>query len=350
MAKADVQLWTSSDLKAQGSLWQQFGESQGLPAIHSGPRWLVALAEGLDHEAYVIDARLDGNVVGVLPLVFMKSLLFGRFLVSLPYLNWSGAIAEDEAVARALIDRAVELADELDVRYLELRHLSERSHPALTQKLTSKVQMHLPLSSSAETVWKQLKSVVRTQIRKGQKQGFSVVWGGKELLDGFYHVFAHNMRDLGTPVFGRRLFERILTQFPEQAELCVVEFEAAPVAGALAVHGQGITEVPSAAVLREFRPTAANSWMYWQLVERAVEREQALFDFGRSTIDSGTYVFKKKWGAVPEPTAWQYYVRKGNAVDMRPDGGKYDRAIKIWQRLPVGVTRLIGPTIVRGIP
>lgn len=320
------------------------------PASFRDMRWLAVLQKGLRHKSVVIEARRGGELVGALPLALVDSFLFGKYLVSLPYVNWAGVICESPEVGRALIDRAVALADELDVRHLELRHEAEYQHPALTQRMDSKANMRLTLSGSADDVWKKLRSVVRTQIRKGQSQGFQVEWGSVQLLDDFYDVFAQNMRDLGTPVYGRALFRCILTLFPAEAELCIVRLAGKPVAAALAVHGDGITEVPSASVERAFRSTAANSFMYWELIQRALGRGQGVFDFGRSTIDSGTFAFKKKWGAEPQPAIWQYYRRKGEVSDIRPDGGKYDRLIGIWKRIPVFVTKIIGPPIVRGIP
>lgn len=325
--------------------WQLQGAAVGRDL-----RWLAVLRDGLLHEPYLLEACEDGKSVGLLPLAFVNSLLFGSFLVSLPYLNWAGVVADRTDVAQALIDRAVELADELDADHLELRHERELPHRALTERLESKANMRLSIGAGADAVWDQLKSVVRTQVRKGQNQDFSIEWGTVALLDDFYGVFAQNMRDLGTPVYGKALFRSALFALRPDAELCVVRLEGRPVAGALAVHGRGITEVPSASVERQFRSTAANSYMYWELIRRAIDRGQQIFDFGRSTIDSGTYAFKKKWGAIPEPAVWQYYRRRGRVADIRPDGGKYDRMIAVWKHIPVPITRLIGPWIVRGIP
>ncbi|MBN2474417.1 MAG: FemAB family PEP-CTERM system-associated protein [Pirellulales bacterium] len=350
MTSTEIEVHTSAQWNGQEHVWREYTARAGISGVHCDPRWVLALRDGLRLEACWVVAKQDERVVGLLPLTLVKSLLFGRFLVSLPYVNWAGVIAEEEPVARALIDRAVELADQWDVRYLELRHETEYEHPALTQKLTEKVHMRLPLESSEESVWKQLKQVVRTQIRKGEKGGLAIDWGRHELLRDFYRVFAHNMRDLGTPVYSRRLFSSILDQFPGDAELCVVRLEGRPIAAAVAIHSHGITEVPSASALRAYRATAANSLMYWRLVQRAIERGQSVFDFGRSTLGGNTYTFKKKWGARPEPAVWQYYVRKGDVGDMRPDNKKYDRMIRIWQRLPVCLTRVVGPAIVRGIP
>jgi len=331
--------------------WQAFLDRFGAAAMYCDPRWLAVLRDGFGAQPYLLQASAGGRIVGLLPLAFLQSMLFGRFLVSLPYVNWAGVTADSEAAATALLDRALEIAEALDVRSLQLRHEHRRAHPGLAHELTGKAQMRLPLGPQIDETWKQLRSVVRTQVRKGEKQGFTIHWGGVELLDEFYDVFAENMRDLGTPVFGRSLFLGILQRFaPEGAELCVVRTNGKPVGGAMVVHGPGLTEVPSASVLREYRSTAANSLMYWRLIQRATERGQQVFDFGRSTIDSSTYAFKLKWGARPHPVTWQCFLRKGTAADLRPESGKYDRMIAVWQRLPVWFTRWIGPPIVRGIP
>lgn len=313
--------------------------------------WLAVLHAGLRHDPYLFEVRESDRVVGRLPLALVQSRLFGRFLVSLPYLNIAGVQAENPEAASALVDRAVELADQLDVQYLELRHEQAIEHPALTHSMTHKVQMRLELPATVEALWKQIGSKVRNQVVNGEKHELTVQWGGTRLLKDFYDVFSRNMRDLGTPVYSRRLFEAILKYLDGQAELCVVNSGSRPIAAALLIHGPaGTTEVPSASSLRAFNSMNANMLMYWHLLKRSVERGQKCFDFGRSTIDGNTFRFKKQWGARPFPTVWQYYVRRGSIGEMRPENGKYGRAIEIWKRLPLGVTRLLGPAIVRGIP
>jgi FemAB-related protein (PEP-CTERM system-associated) len=158
------------------------------------------------------------------------------------------------------------------------------------------------------------------------------------------------MRDLGTPVYPKRLFAAILDQFAGDAELCALRLNGQAVAAALLVHGRGATEVPSASSLRKFNATSANMVMYWHLLQRAIERRQPVFDFGRSTIDSNTYRFKRQWGAEPSPSVWQYYVRRGTIGDLRPDNARFQLAIRAWQQLPLPIANLLGPAIVRGIP
>jgi FemAB-related protein (PEP-CTERM system-associated) len=322
----------------------------GRGALSRHPGWLEVLRQAFGHTVYGLEALADGRTRGFLPLAYVSSFLFGRFLVSLPYLNTGGVRAEDEAAGAALIDRAVRLADELGVRHLELRHEQPTEHPALTGRLTTKVHMRLALPDFPGPLWTGLPAKVRNQVRKGEKSGLKVFWGGEDLLADFYAVFSRNMRDLGTPVYGRGLFRAILRRFPQGSEVCVVRAGAVPVAAALLLHGDGVSEVPSASSLREYNSACANMLLYWNLLDRAVQRRQAVFDFGRSTVDGNTYRFKKQWGAREEPAVWQYYLRNGSADAVRPDNPRYQRLIRVWQRLPVSLTRWLGPAIVRGIP
>ncbi len=326
------------------------GNAGEFPAFGCNPAWLLVFAKAFQHRVFLLEAVRDGRIVGTLPLSLIRSVLFGRYLVSLPYVNTSGVCAQSAAAAAALVGRAVALAEELDVRYLELRHERELEHSALTHKFTDKVHMRLPLPGTVDGLWDQLKSKVRNQIRKGRSQGFTVHWGGLPLVREFHAVFSHNMRDLGTPVFSRRLFEGILEQFADRAEICVVRSAGRAIGAALLLHGAGMTEVPSASCLRAFHSTNVNMLLYWHLLQRAVERGQPVFDFGRTTVGSNTWQFKKQWDAEPHPAVWQYHVRQGSINAMRPDNARYSLPIRIWKRLPVPLTRLVGPLIARCIP
>jgi serine/alanine adding enzyme len=347
MAEVTVRVWEPHEFHSE---W--FAAPRNLFPAEStfASRWLQVLRTGLQHCPYAVVAKRGEALVGLLPLALVKSFLFGRYLVSLPYINAAGVVAESPEVAEQLITAAAELADRLQVRYLELRQEREMQHARLTQTNASKVLMRMALPATVEELWNGFKSKLRSQIKSGQKNDFTVAWGGVELLPEFYAVFSHNMRDLGTPVYSARLFAAILEAFPGAAELCVLRLKNQAVAGALLIHYPTMTEVPSASALRAFNATNANMVMYWHLLSRAVERGQTMFDFGRSTQEGSTYKFKQQWGAAPHPSVWQYYLRHGSIGDLRPGNAKFSLAIRVWQRLPVPLTRLIGPMIVRGIP
>jgi FemAB-related protein (PEP-CTERM system-associated) len=347
---AEVRTHRDRDLAQHYPRWEEYLKEKGAAAPCRQLAWLRILQEGLGHTPYCLEV-LDGqHVRGLLPLAYVSSWLFGRFLVSLPYLNSSGIVASDDASARLLVGEAVKLADRLGVKYLELRHEQVVHHPAFTDRVNGKVHMRLPLPATAGKLWDGFDAKVRNQVRKGQKNELTAHWGGEELLGEFYDVFSRNMRDLGTPVYGAGLFRAVLRYLPGQAELCVIRASTTPVATALLLHCGGISEVPSASSLREFNSTNANMLLYWNLLQRAVERGSTVFDFGRSTPDGNTYRFKKQWGALPHPAEWQYYRRNGQVSDVRPDNPRYQRLIRLWRKLPLWVTRFVGPRVVRGIP
>jgi serine/alanine adding enzyme len=325
-----------------------FGSLRG--ALSEELRWLLVLRDGLAHEPYLLEATSEGRTVGVLPLCLVASRLFGRYLVGLPYLNSGGVRAADPSIAESLIDHAVSLAEKLQVKHLELRHEVAVPHGSLPDQSNSKVHMRLDLPESETALWEGLGSKVKNQLRKGEKQGFEVRWGGLDLLGEFYEVFSRNMRDLGTPVYSSRLFASVIEQFPNGAEFCVLRLQGQAVASALLLHGSSVTEVPSASSLRQYNGTNANMHMYWQLLKRAVNRGSRVFDFGRSSRDSGTYRFKQQWGAAPVAACWQYHCLQGSMGEMRPENPKYQLAIRVWKQLPLAVTRWLGPSIVRGIP
>lgn len=345
-----IRLFGPDELPANLPRWESFVARRGPLPLSYHPAWPSILSSGLGHTPFWIEAIEGDETRGLLPLAFVRSLLFGRFLVGLPYLNYGGVMADDNEVALQLIDRAIELADHLNVRPLELRHEQAIDHPRLTTRTGHKVHMRLPLPSTSDELWKQLKPSVRNQVRKGQKNNLTVSWGGKELLPAFYDVFSRNMRDLGTPVYGRSLFHSILRQFPDRSEICVVRLDTRPIASALLLHGWYVTEVPSASSLRRYNPTCANMLMYWHLLERAVLRGHDVFDFGRSTPDGPTSKFKSQWGALASPAFWQSWTQLGDVANINSESPKYRLVIRAWQMMPVRLTRLIGPSIVRGIP
>ncbi len=332
--------------------WNLYLQRFGYDGFHLRSEWAHVFQSALKHEPHFLWTTDDDNkITGVLPLMFVSGPIFGRYLASQPYLNTGGVLADSADVAQRLINGAVELADELDVKHLELRHERHHEHPRMNAEVTEKVHMRLSLPESSEDLWNGLKSKVRSQIRKPLNNAdLTCEFGKADQLYIFYDVFCRNMRDLGTPPFPKSLFDQMLQQFGDDAEICTVRFQGTPVASGFLLHGPQTTLIPSASALREYNRTSCNMLMYWHSLERAIERGQRTFDFGRSSVDAGTHKFKKQWGSEEFPCIWQFYSRRGNVSDARPNSGKYDAMIAAWQKLPVWFTRLIGPTIVRGIP
>jgi FemAB-related protein (PEP-CTERM system-associated) len=313
------------------------------------PAWLEVIRRAFGHATRLLVAERNGRVVGVLPLVLFRSRMFGRFAVSVPFVNYGGVLADDADAADALLARAIETTRQAGGTHLELRH-TKQHFAALTPK-RHKVAMELRLEPTVEAQWAALDKKVRNQVRKGEKSELTARCGGRELLADFYRVFARNMRDLGTPVYGARFFDEVLRAFPNHARVFVVTLQHRPVAASLVHwHGDRI-EVPWASALREFNPLCANVFLYWEMLRFSVEQGFRTFDFGRSTPGEGTFQFKKQWGAEPRELVWEYWTAPGQPVpELNPKNAKYRTAIEAWQRLPVRVATMLGPMIVRNIP
>jgi len=292
-----------------------------------------------------------GCVTGVLPLVRLNSRLFGDFVVSMPYFNYGGALAQDARAAEALMQRAGALARELGVSHAEFRDKTPRDVPWPVR--TDKVVMELPLPTSDEALWKDVGPKIRAQVRRPHKDGraIEVQRGGLELLADFYQVFATNMRDLGTPVYSRTLFREILRRLPESSHLLVVRVAGRPAAAAFLLQGPERMEIPWASSLRAYNSISVNMLMYWEALKFSIERGCRSFDFGRSSVDSGTYRFKRQWGAQPRQLYWHYWLREGDQPPaLNPNNPRYRLAIQLWQKLPLAIANRLGPPIVRNLP
>lgn len=331
--------------------WDAFVAASARAVCYHQAGWRTVIERSFGIRTFYLYARdSNGMINGILPLAQMKSRLFGNFLVSLPYFNYGGVCAADASALRSLVSEAVELGAELDVRHLELRH-TENLLPDMPQK-TSKVTMRLTLPTEAEPLWRSFPSKLRSQINRPQKEGMTIKIGGAELLDGFYSVFARNMRDLGTPVYGRLFFENIMRAFPESTWICTVfTKEAQPAASGFLVGFRDVMEVPWASSIQAYNRSSPNMLLYWSMLKHACDLGYRTFDFGRSTRDGGTFRFKTQWGAEPEQLYWHYWVNGGGeAPEVSPSNPKYRLPIEIWKRLPVSLTRLVGPHIVKNIP
>jgi FemAB-related protein (PEP-CTERM system-associated) len=269
-------------------------------------------------------------------------------MTSIPFFNYGGALAVSPEVALSLMDRARALAQEQRCSFLELR--DARPQPGNWRVRTDKVSMILRLPADTAALSKQLGSKLRSQIKRAERENPSVRCGGAELLADFYQVFCRTMRDLGTPVYPRRFFEAIFKAFPQECLLVVVYRSGRPAAAGFLVMSRGHAEIPWAACREDDKPAGFNMRLYWEVLTAAIERGCTQFDFGRSTIDSGTYKFKRQWGADPLQLYWHRWERKPQEAGGGAEGGLMRHATRVWRHLPLSVANILGPIVSPGLP
>jgi FemAB-related protein (PEP-CTERM system-associated) len=335
-------------IEQPGAQWDHFARRQpGFTHFHLHG-WLDLVGEVFGHRCFPLEQRdTEGRLQGVLPLVRVKSAVFGHYLVSMPFLNYGGPLGTDAAV-RHLSARAVELAATSGAKLLELR--SRVPLPLDLPVSHRKITVLLDLPESAEALMKALPAKLRSQVRRPQKEGVTMRFGPDQVIP-FFQVFSHHMRDLGTPTLPLRFFQAIATHFPESSWFGCAWLNEQPIACGAGFAWEGEFEMTWASSLVAYNRIAPNMLVYWSFMERAIQSGLKVFNFGRCTPDSGTHRFKRQWGSRDAPLYWYQRTRDGEpASTPSPDSGAFSWGPRLWKRLPLPLATLLGPRIVRYIP
>ena len=310
--------------------------------------WRRVMEDVLGHRSHDLEARDEnGRLVGVLPLVSVRSRLTGHHLLSLPFLNYGGPVGTP-AAQTLLAEEAWTTAASIGVDDLELRARHElRSSLEVRAR---KIAVLLDLPDDPDVLWKEaFTSKLRAQIRRPLKEGMEVRFG-RDQLPAFYDVFARNMRDLGTPVLPKRYFEAVAKGLGERAVFVAVWWNGEPVAGAYGVVWRDEFEMVRASSLREHNRKAPNMLLYWSCMQEMISRGMRVFSFGRCTPGGGTHRFKRQWGARDVPLPWLAWSRSGGPGLPTAERPLFRLASEMWSRIPVAVANRVGPYLARRLP
>ena len=329
--------------------WEAFADAQPQAAPYHGWGWLEAVRLAYGFAPLPLMALRDGQPAGILPLVRMRLPGMRSWLVSLPYCDCSGPLAENEATRRDLLEHALKLARQDGAAGLEIRQ--EAPSPATS----AKVLMRLSLPAGAQRLMAAFPSKLRSQIKRPMRDGLRAMTGGRELLPPFYRVFSQNMRDLGSPNHSKRWFEAVLRGYGNRARITVVFMpDGSPAAGAVwLVHGSKAFN-PWASALRTLSRHSPNMLLYWTMLSQAADEGLTEFDMGRSAPDGGTYRFKRQWGARELGLSWQRFdpaTRRPRSPSDAAAGPTRSRKLfaACWRHLPVGLANVAGPALRRYI-
>lgn len=327
--------------------WDGFArEQRGYSHFHR-LRWRTLIAKVFGHDCIYLVARDEARtLVGLLPLVRVRSVVFGHYLVSMPFLNYGGPLGS-QAATSALIDQSVAMSQAENVKLLELR-----SRIPLQTSLDAshrKITVVLDLPPTPGELFKRFDAKLRSQIRRPQKDGVTVKFG-REQVAPFFRVFARHMRDLGTPTLPLKFFEEIAAQFPDDSWFACAYIKGEPVAAGCGFRFGDEFEMSWASSLRAYSREAPNMLLYWACMEKAIGEGLTRFNFGRCTPGSGTHRFKLQWGGREEPLWWYAFAASADVTTPSPDDRAFRWGPRIWRRLPTSVATTIGPSIVRYIP
>lgn len=328
--------------------WDAYAATHPEATVFHRAGWQRVIERSTGHAGHYLLARDQGRVVGLYPFFIVATRLFGAVGVSLPFVSYGGIVADSAEVEQALGDAAAGLAQAAGCDSIELRQL----HPLRTAWPTSdrKVVTEISTEGGPEAIFARLHQNVRNKIRKAEKNGVSVQ-AGAEYLPDFYAIYSRNLRDLGTPVLTRRFFEEALATFPDQVRIYRAVRQGRTLAAKMVIQGQGICHFVWSASIREALSHAPVHAMNWRAIEEACQAGCKSIDLGRSTADSSHQDFKKYWGGTTRTLPWAYQLLgRQRLPDLNKENHAFALAIAIWKRLPLGLSRILGPPIARGLP
>jgi FemAB-related protein (PEP-CTERM system-associated) len=333
--------------------WDAFVAAHPDATFFHRAAWRRVIAAAFGHAPHYLMAERDGAVVGVLPLFHLRSLLFGRALISVPFCVYGGPLAADAESFAALAREAAARLAPARARAVELRLRADPPEGWLdpaewVARPDLYVTFRKPISGDDEANLKAIPRKQRAMVRKAIARGLSASVG--QDVDGLWRIYAESVRNLGTPVFARRWFRLLAETFRDSMDVITVRDGERAVAAVMNFYWRDEVLPYYGGGTEAARECHANDFMYWEVMRRAAARGCRLFDYGRSKLGTGAFAFKKNWGFEPAPLAYRFRLAPGAAIpEHNPLNPKYRLLVATWKRLPLPLANLLGPAIVRGI-
>lgn len=327
--------------------WDRFVREHPQATFFHLSGWKAVIEGSFRHPSPFLYAERDGDVTGVLPLVHVKSRLFGNALVSSSFCVYGGPVCRDEESREALDRAAGELADRFGVDYLEYR-CRRRLHADWPCRDDLYATFRKALDPDPDKNLQRVRRKQRAMVRKAIKAGLVSQFDRDP--ERFFRVYSESVRDLGTPVFAKSYFRNLMAEFGPSCSVLTITAGDRPVSSVLSFYFRDEVLPYYGGGTAEARELAANDFMYWELMRRSCEAGYRIFDFGRSKRGTGAFAFKEHWGFAPEPVYHEYVLRRTDRMpEVNPLNPKYRLFIALWRRLPLAVANRLGPLIVRNL-
>jgi FemAB-related protein (PEP-CTERM system-associated) len=341
------------------SRWDEFVQAHPAGTFFHQWRWREVISSQFGYEPYYLLVEDSGCIQGVLPLFLVRSLLFGRSLVAMPWAVYGGVVARTTEAETLLVQKAMAIANDLQAKYLELRGNPYRQRGPMTTTVTSVaaikqkdlyVTFMSEIDPSDEVNLNRIPRKQRRMVRQGEKHGLKAVIDNQRLRE-FYQVYATSVHNLGTPVFGYPYFQTLIENFGDACKVFLVEYGEKVVAAVMVFFYKDQVMPYYGGALKGYLNLAPNDFMYWEVLRYGAAQGYKIFDFGRSKEGTGAFNFKRHWGFEPRPLPYFYYPVKSREIpDTSPLNPKLQWAVRIWRNLPLKLTMALGPRIVRHIP
>ena len=335
--------------KEDETAWDTYIHKSNSSTFYHQIGWKNVVEKTYKHKPVYLVAKENGEIKGVLPLFSMKSVIFGKKLVSVPFAPYGGICADNETIADGIVGEAKRITEERGADYLELRHVNANEYELGLAINNNYVTVILNLSQDPDIVWKKFNNKVRNAIRKALKSNLEISHDNN--IKEFYKLYTKNMRNLGTPPHSYAFFKNLLLEFHEHAKIVRVQYQGLTIASLFLFSFKHTVISGWAASDKAYQKFNPNNLLYWEVIKWSCEEGYKYFDFGRSIYDSGTFRFKKPWGAEPEQLRYQYYLCNiKNMPDTSQSNLKRQRFAKVWRKIPLPIANILGSKVRGSFP
>jgi FemAB-related protein (PEP-CTERM system-associated) len=333
------------------TVWNHYVKQHPNGTLFHLTAWKEVIEKTFGHKSYYLIAvdhtglPSDAPIIGLLPLFRIRSFLFGDYLVSIPFAELGGPLADNQEITRLLLEYAETLSAKLGCAYLELRNREPvKGLPTKSLYYNFRREIFSTIDENLSAIPRK----ARRMIRQGEKYGLTSEFG-HHLLKEHYQIMARSYHSLGTPIFPRRFFENFIRVFGNNSQILVIrDKDKVPVSAVMTFYFKDQVIPYWAGSNFEDRKLAPNDFMYWELMKHGCENGYRVFDYGRSKEGTGSFDFKRHWGFEPAPLYYQYILLKRNDIpNISPANPKYKKKIELWRKMPLTATKVIGPQLAK---
>jgi len=318
--------------------WDAFVFSHPDGTIYHQIGWKKLIQKTYNHAPMYLIGRENEKIVGVLPLFIIKS-FFKKKLVSIPYCPYGGVLAINGEIQSQLINKAVSLTRDKNLKYLELREKKDLN--CGLAKAEKHVSFLLKLSQDSNALWESLSPSTRRHIRKAEKIEYEIKINKD--INTFYDLYSKHMRNIGTPTLGYKFFKNLANILNNSFDIATIYYKNYPAASILLLYFNNIVIYDRGASSYEHKDMNLNYVLFWNIISNLSKKNYGYFDFGRSIPESGTYQFKNGWRPEVIKLQYQYYLNNGSSIpNISQSSAKRQMFAKIWKQLPLNFTDHIG--------
>ena len=328
--------------------WDEYVYKSDSSTFYHQISWKNVIERTYGHKPIYLIAKENGEIKGILPLFLMKSIFFGKKLVSVPFGPYGGVCADNKTVEDLLIDKAIKLTKEYRADYLELRNITKQDSNLIEKSL--QVTSILDLDSDYEVIWEKIKRDKKRGIEKARKANLKIIWD-LERINDFYDIYVQTMWYLGSPAHNINFFRNIIQEFPDDTHIVIVEHKDKAIGSIFLLIFKDSVISGWSGSNKEYSRFYPNNLAYWEALKFCCEKGYNFFDFGRSMPNSGVHEFKKSFGAETKYLQYQYYLNKisetPNTTTLNP---KRQIFANMWRKLPIPIANSIGPILRKSFP